>query len=104
HFQRFLSNKYQHPQPFYFFLWVLPLMTLPWLAVFIAGIWRALKRHQVDNAFRRLSVFALAWVAVPLIFFSFSGSKLPGYILPAVPGAIILAAVFAYQLIGRNRR
>ncbi|MEP6789402.1 MAG: phospholipid carrier-dependent glycosyltransferase, partial [Acidobacteriota bacterium] len=27
HFQRFTSNKYQHPQPFYFFLWVLPLMT-----------------------------------------------------------------------------
>src|SRR6185503_1532837 len=26
HFQRFTSNKYQHPQPLYFFMWVLPLM------------------------------------------------------------------------------
>jgi hypothetical protein len=31
---------------------------------------------------------------VPLVFFSFSGSKLPGYILPAVPAAIIIAAVY----------
>ncbi|MFL6468997.1 MAG: ArnT family glycosyltransferase, partial [Pyrinomonadaceae bacterium] len=28
HFQRFTSNKYQHLQPFYFYFWVLPLMTL----------------------------------------------------------------------------
>ena len=32
-FERFTSNKYHHPQPFYFFSWVLPLMTLPWAAL-----------------------------------------------------------------------
>ncbi|MEO6051050.1 MAG: glycosyltransferase family 39 protein, partial [Pyrinomonadaceae bacterium] len=50
HFQRFTSNKYQHPQPFYFFLWVLPLMTLPWLPFFLAAIWKLCKRffHRRD--------------------------------------------------------
>jgi hypothetical protein len=32
-----------------------------------------------------LRVFSLAWLLLPIIFFSFSGSKLPGYVLPACP-------------------
>ena len=43
HFQRYTSNKYQHPQPFYFFFWVLPLMTIPWLPFFFAALWKIIK-------------------------------------------------------------
>jgi 4-amino-4-deoxy-L-arabinose transferase-like glycosyltransferase len=35
-------------------------------------------------------VFALAWLLMPLAFFSFSGSKLPGYILPVLPAAALI--------------
>ena len=91
HFARFLSNKYRHPQPFYFYLPVLALLILPWTVVFIAALvssrrmsWRAV--ISADS----LRVFAIAWVAVPLIFFSFSGSKIPGYILPVLPAASLL--------------
>ncbi|HTK39086.1 MAG TPA: glycosyltransferase family 39 protein [Pyrinomonadaceae bacterium] len=110
HFQRFTSNKYQHPQPFFFYFWVLPLMTIPWLPFFFISIWKFVK-----DAFRRVSAsphpafslspllrFAFAWLLVPLVFFSFSGSKLPGYILPAVPAAIIFAADHIYKFIGRD--
>jgi 4-amino-4-deoxy-L-arabinose transferase-like glycosyltransferase len=41
-------------------------------------------------------------MAVPLVFFSFSGSKLPGYILPAVPAAIILSADYVYRFIQKS--
>ncbi|MEO7659560.1 MAG: glycosyltransferase family 39 protein [Pyrinomonadaceae bacterium] len=105
HFQRFTSNKYQHPQPFYFFFWVLPLMTLPWLPFFAVALWRQVRslisgRSDAGDQTgkRSLQRFAIAWLLVPLVFFSFSGSKLPGYILPAVPAAIILTAVFAFEL------
>ena len=37
-------------------------------------------------------------LAVPLVFFSFSGSKLPGYILPAIPAAVVLVVVAATLL------
>ena len=37
-----------------------------------------------------------------VIFFSFSGSKLPGYILPAVPAAVVFVAILVYEL-ARNR-
>jgi 4-amino-4-deoxy-L-arabinose transferase-like glycosyltransferase len=118
HFQRFTSNKYQHPQPFYFFFWVLPLMTLPWLPFFFAAIWNLIKgifHHRAIEIIEKdenepvrlarssspLLLFSLSWLAVPLVFFSLSGSKLPGYILPAVPPAIIITALFITQLVGK---
>jgi len=36
-------------------------------------------------------VFAFAWILVPLLFFSFSTSKLPGYILPVLPAITVIA-------------
>jgi 4-amino-4-deoxy-L-arabinose transferase-like glycosyltransferase len=108
HFQRFTSNKYQHPQPFYFFFWVLPLMTLPWTPFFFASLWsfaRGIKRDDGSAPpTRRLRLFALAWISVPLVFFSFSGSKLPGYILPAVPAAMILTGEYIYRFVQKSDR
>ena len=137
HFARFTSNKYQHPQPFYFFFWVLPLMTLPWLPFFFGALWRLAKStvlhreiemqreiHETKGmTFRRMGsayelaprktlgvtggsnliAFASAWLLVPLIFFSFSGSKLPGYILPAVPAAIVLTSIYVSSLVILSR-
>jgi len=99
HFQRFASNKYSHPHPFYFFLWVLPLMTLPWLPLLVASVVTDI-RTRVASAPKTL---AYAWLLVPLVFFSFSGSKLPGYILPALPCAMVLVGIYAYDLSKRTR-
>ncbi|MFN6964227.1 MAG: ArnT family glycosyltransferase [Pyrinomonadaceae bacterium] len=111
HFQRYLTNKYFHPQPFYFFLWVLPLMTIPWLPFFFVGAWRAgkalfncLMRRGAAARPEPLLTFAAAWLLVPLVFFSFSGSKLPGYIMPAVPPAIIVAAFAIERFVGSSLR
>src|SRR3954470_14188978 len=38
HFARFVSNKYHHPQPFYFYIPTILLMALPWTAFLIAEI------------------------------------------------------------------
>jgi 4-amino-4-deoxy-L-arabinose transferase-like glycosyltransferase len=110
HFQRFLSNKYQHPQPFYFFLWVLPLMTLPWLPLFIAAVIKAVRTRVKTTASEPLPysptpllLYCVSWIAVPLVFFSLSGSKLPGYILPAVPSAVIITSLYLTSLPARSR-
>jgi 4-amino-4-deoxy-L-arabinose transferase-like glycosyltransferase len=91
HFARFISNKYHHPQGFYFYMPIMLMLTLPWTAVFIVGLvgvrrwkWR---EPSVESKSR---IFALAWLVAPLLFFSVSKSKLPGYILPALPGAMLL--------------
>jgi 4-amino-4-deoxy-L-arabinose transferase-like glycosyltransferase len=114
HFQRYTSNKYQHPQPFYFFFWVLPLMTLPWMPFFFASVWNLIKGAvsrqsagaQSEKPAARdsqLSIFAAAWLLVPLVFFSVSGSKLPGYILPALPAALILTAQYVWRFVQKSR-
>lgn len=114
HFQRFSSNKYLHPQPFWFFWLVLPAMTVPWLPFFIASIWDFLKgslrgrtnESQPINELRianyELRLFAFAWLLVPLVFFSISGSKLPGYILPSLPAACILTAEFVSRFVEKG--
>ncbi len=115
HFQRYTSNKYLHPQPFYFFLWVLPLMTLPWMPFFLASIWNLVKkiisrkdakthREELSSLQSPLSTFALAWLIVPLVFFSISGSKLPGYILPALPAALILTAEYVWRFAEKSAK
>jgi 4-amino-4-deoxy-L-arabinose transferase-like glycosyltransferase len=48
--------------------------------------WRASASAQ-----DRFHLFTLAWLVVPIAFFSVSGSKLPGYILPALPAAALLS-------------
>ena len=112
HFQRFTSDKYQHHQPFWFFLLVLPLMTLPWLPFFLASIFDYFKSQTINRRIQHsalstqhsaLRTFAFAWLAVPLVFFSLSGSKLPGYILPALPAAMILATIYIFRFVQKSK-
>ncbi len=92
HFARYISNKYHHPQPVYFYLLIIVPLTLPWTAFLIEGIARIRSSHLRDvDGLSKLRVFSLAWLVLPILFFSFSGSKLPGYILPVLPAASLLA-------------
>lgn len=91
HFARYLSNKYHHPQPFWFYLAIIPALMLPWSAFLASALYRARRwQWRSDDGLTKLRLFALAWLLFPLLFFSLSGSKLPGYILPALPGAALL--------------
>lgn len=99
--ERFSSNLYHHHAPFWYYLPVTLLALVPW-AVFVsaafvesARLWWA-QRSTGDladeNCERQFRIFLLLWLIVPVVFFSISQSKLPGYILPAVPaGALLLA-------------
>ena len=97
HFQRFAADGFNNVQPFWFFVAVLLLFTLPWWP----WLYRALRRGAAtkvrhvprDTALRTLM---LIWVAVVLVFFSLPKSKLLGYVLPAMPP---LAMLVAYGLL-----
>jgi len=88
HFQRYLSNRYRHPQPVWFFIAIILAGIFPWSFFLISRIRRAIIERRFDD----LSLFLWLWVLVPLTFFSFSGSKLPGYILPVFPAVAMLIA------------
>jgi 4-amino-4-deoxy-L-arabinose transferase-like glycosyltransferase len=91
HFARYVSNKYHHPQPIYFYPAIILLLALPWTGFLVEALakirswaWRG------NDGLSILRVFSLGWLLMPIVFFSFSGSKLPGYILPALPAAALL--------------
>ena len=93
HFARYVSNKYHHPQPVYFYPAIILMLVVPWTPFLIWAFvrarrwtWRGLDSVSI------VRVFSLAWVVWTILFFSFSGSKLPGYILPALPAAGLLIA------------
>jgi 4-amino-4-deoxy-L-arabinose transferase-like glycosyltransferase len=86
--ERFTTSVFGHDRPLYFFLPVLLLLTFPWTFLLIS----ALRRK-----FSRSDHVLLWWAIVPFVFFTFSQSKLPGYILPMVPPIALLLAKEIFQ-------
>jgi len=93
HFERFTTPKFHHPGPVYYFIPVMLGGIFPWTAFLISAFAR-LRWSQLhtDDSRSRLQWFCAVWILGPLLFFSFSSSKLPGYILPVLPAAAFLVA------------
>ncbi len=93
--QRYTSVVNNHSEPWWFFVYMLVLGSLPFSAFLISGICETGKElitnlkkdYELENS---LSIFAFCWLMSILLFFSISATKLPSYWLPATPAASIL--------------
>lgn len=106
---RFGTNLYHHPEPFWYYLPVMLLGLIPWTALILAAVWETVRvwlreKREMLASEDGLSVFLLIWLLVPLVFFSLSQSKLPGYIVPALPAGGLLLAEFARRSTAHERR
>ncbi len=109
--QRFATDRFEHQQPFWYYLVVVVLAVMPWTVIAVRALidgvqtsvceWRA--RHaskckpcagQAGDAFPE---FLVLWALIPIVFFSLSQSKLPGYILPSIPPITILTGDFIFR-------
>ena len=109
--ERFATDRYQHVQPIWYYLVVMVLALMPWtvlsMRALIDGVltsvaeWRL--RHsragkplptRPGDAFPE---FLVLWALIPVVFFSLSRSKLPGYILPAIPPITILTGDYLFR-------
>jgi 4-amino-4-deoxy-L-arabinose transferase-like glycosyltransferase len=90
HFKRYLTNEYKHPQPVYFYLFVSAVGAMPWTVFLLPAFARLRGLQPRQNERDALLALAWIWVAVPMLFFSGSTSKLPGYILPIFPALAII--------------
>jgi len=93
---RFTSTIHNHPGPFWYYLPVLLAGLFPWSGLVVPAVWRTSPRES------RSDRFVLLWLALPLVFFSLAGSKLPGYILPCVPPLAILVGRLAARLVAER--
>ena len=110
--ERYSTNLYHHHQPIYYYLIVLLVGMLPWTALSLRALvdgvgasiaeWKVRFKPQryvghvrAGDAFPE---FLVLWMLFPIVFFSFSGSKLPGYILPSVPPLAILTGDYLFRI------
>lgn len=91
--ERFFTDRYQHAQPMWFFLVVVLVGFYPWSFQMFPAVWRL---FRVRNSWKSSSVgenlYLWLWFLTPMIFFSLSHSKLPGYLLPAAPAIALIIA------------
>jgi 4-amino-4-deoxy-L-arabinose transferase-like glycosyltransferase len=107
--ERFGTNLYHHKEPFWYFIPVALLGLLPWTAFVIASLGETVRgwwaersgRFQPEDTF---SIFLRIWLLVTILFFSLSQSKLPGYILPALPAGTLLTAENVRRRLSANQQ
>jgi len=89
HLQRFTSKVHHRAGPMYYFIPILALGLMPWLATLPQALWHA--RRDSAAGFQPKILLA-TWAVFIFVFFSVSGSKLPSYILPIFPALALLIA------------
>jgi len=102
---RFSSNLYHHPEPFWYYVPVILVALVPWTVFIIVAFvqtvrlcWAERKSLPSEPDFEfQFTLFASLWLIVPVAFFTLSQSKLPGYILPAIPAGALLLAQYLHQ-------
>jgi 4-amino-4-deoxy-L-arabinose transferase-like glycosyltransferase len=103
-FKRFLTPEFQHIQPFWYYGLVLLAALFPWTAIFlwslIAGSFQLWRTRILSHSTR----FFFSWAMFCVVFFSVSQSKLPGYILPAIPVLGLILARTCTSLAVRHHR
>ncbi len=107
-FQRYTSVVNNHSEPFWFFLYIMILASLPFTPFLYYGIFKAFKdflKNSKDsiNVSETLYTYSLCWLSSVLIFFSISATKLPSYWLPAIPAAAILISNSFINLKNSNK-
>jgi 4-amino-4-deoxy-L-arabinose transferase-like glycosyltransferase len=110
--ERFATNIYQHHQPVWYYLAVLVVGLMPWTVIAIRAVVAAMTDSLVEwkvrvNPKRYLfhsragdafPEFLVLWALLPILFFTFSQSKLPGYILPSIPPVTILTGDYLNRI------
>lgn len=90
HWNRFFLKEHHREGPWYYFLVLIIPATIPWLPLLPIGLIRAGKRIQAQF---QPKLLLLIWIVFILFFFSYSKSKLPGYMLPVFPALALLAGI-----------
>jgi 4-amino-4-deoxy-L-arabinose transferase-like glycosyltransferase len=89
-FERYTTPVFEHRQPFWFFGYILLLAVLPWIFVLLGALLGTAIDARNKAPIQPAGIFFTCWAVFPILFFSFSQSKLPSYILPAVPPIFVL--------------
>ncbi len=107
-FQRLTSVVNSHSQPWWFFLMMLVIASLPFtpflivaLYEFICSLFKITNKSNTKIIDQSLMNFSGSWLLSIFLLFTFAATKLPSYWLPATPAAAIMIALISS---GNGRR
>jgi 4-amino-4-deoxy-L-arabinose transferase-like glycosyltransferase len=103
-FKRYLTPEFQHIQPFWYYVPVLLVAVFPWVALLLLTVFTGTRHLLHAKTASPATIFLLCWSSFCLAFFSTSHSKLPGYILPALPAIGLLLSYFCASPNIANRK
>lgn len=87
-----LVESFAHARPFWYYLWVLPLLLFPWS--FWPTLWRDVKSALPQGLKQRGGWRLMLAASLPaLAVFCLISGKQPHYLLPLIPPLTLLAAV-----------
>ena len=101
HWERFFLKTHHREGPWYYFFIMLVPGILPWLGVLPQALLSGARR-QAGAAFQP-KLLLLIWAVFIFFFFSYSSSKLPGYILPVFPALALLIGPYLEHASRLNR-
>lgn len=79
-----------HVRPIWFYLPILPVLCLPWL--FFPSFWKGIKNIRQTYTHEWGVRFVLLWIVPVLLSFSMISGKQPHYMIPLLPGVLLLVA------------
>ncbi len=97
HFMRFTTTIHRRYQPAWFFVAVLLVGFLPWVAFLAQALRFNLPVSWSDRHAYKETLFLTLWAVLVFVFFSFSDSKLVPYILPVFPPLALLVGRYLAQ-------
>jgi len=103
-FKRYLTPEFQHIQPLWFYLPVVFVALLPWTPLLLRTLSEIRPAFQNRLNSGATPIFVTCWAIFPCLFFSFSRSKLPGYILPAIPPLVLLCSGALTKILATHSR
>jgi len=100
---RFLSDKFHHQEPFYYFILIIAVGFLPWALFLPNALFELFRKKAVQFKEEKNEwIFIFLWFFVPFLFFSISKAKLATYVLPCfMPLALIVGKFWREKLFNR---
>ncbi len=104
---RYTGTIQNQAGPLWYYLPVLVIGFFPWIAFLpsaIASSAKLLRNEGADAEASQLVRLSYVWIVVPLLFFSFAGTKLPNYIALEFPALAATVALYLRRAVERRSR
>ena len=100
-FERFATDRFNDPRPWWFYLPVVAGGLLPWTPLALTWLGPITQFVRGRRSIGTIDLRLLMWALFPLIFYSLSVGKQPRYVLPVLPP---LALLLASSIIERTQQ